>query len=192
MGVSVLTRRSGRFPALTYPPVRSIDGIHNMLLKKHSVARLIVASNVFHGPHLASRFVQPKLLSDGFEDEDLFYDLLTAKLGRVLPKSGERFTFRYEYDFGDCWMQEIVLEGCLISEKRRRYPICVEGENAYPPEDVGGVGGYARYLKAIADPDHEDHDELRAWRGPFDPAKFDEVKTTRSMCRGIFDWRNKA
>jgi len=79
-----------------------------------------------------------------------------------------------------------------MSEKGKRYPICVEGQNSCPPEDVGGVGGYARYLDSIANSRHEDHADLLAWRGPFDPKNFDEIKTTKSMQEGVFIWRNEA
>ena len=51
---------------------------------------------------------------------------------------------------------------------------CVAGENACPPEDVGGIPGYAEFLAAVADPDHEEHHELLAWvGGSFDPRAFD-------------------
>lgn len=54
------------------------------------------------------------------------------------------------------------------------YPRCTAGERACPPKDVGGIYGYERFLKAISDPDHEDHDELVEWiGGDFDPEAFD-------------------
>ena len=56
-----------------------------------------------------------------------------------------------------------------------------EGERACPPEDVGGPWGYADYLVAIADPDHEYHEEFLEWTGPFDSDKFDVKKATREM-----------
>ena len=43
-----------------------------------------------------------------------------------------------------------------------------------PPEDCGGVWGYYDMLNAIADPDHEMHEELSEWVGEdFDPEAFD-------------------
>jgi hypothetical protein len=48
------------------------------------------------------------------------------------------------------------------------------GENACPPEDVGGPGGYADFLTAIADPRHDEHERFLSWvGGSFDPARFD-------------------
>ena len=43
---------------------------------------------------------------------------------------------------------------------------------AAPSEDVGGVGGYQRYLEALFDPQHEDHQAMLTWRGRFDPEYF--------------------
>jgi len=59
--------------------------------------------------------------------------------------------------------------------------MCLEGERACPPEDCGGPWGYADYLAAIADPNHEQHVALLAWRGPFDPEAFDAKKATKEM-----------
>ena len=43
-----------------------------------------------------------------------------------------------------------------------------------PPEDCGGIRGYqGRYLPALADENHPEHEELLAWRGPYDPTAFD-------------------
>jgi len=135
------------------------------------------------------RYGDPELLDDGFADDDHFIDSTAIMLGDIVPKSGKRLTFEYEYDFGDGWQHEIVFEGCLKSEKGKRYPVCVEGANACPPEDVGGVGGYADYLEAIADSTHEQHDDLLEWRGKFDPKYFDAEKVTKKMRRGLPDWR---
>ncbi len=84
----------------------------------------------------------------------------------------------YEYDFGDGWQHEIILEKILEPEPRVTYPCCLEGARACPPEDVGGIWGYAEFLEAISDPNHEDHDEMVEWvGGEFDPERFsvDEV-----------------
>jgi len=84
----------------------------------------------------------------------------------------------YEYDFGDGWQHEIILEKILEPEPRVTYPCCLEGARACPPEDVGGIWGYAKFLEAISDPNHADHDEIVEWvGGEFDPEKFsvDEV-----------------
>jgi len=55
----------------------------------------------------------------------------------------------------------------------------------------GGAPGYEEYLEAMADPEHERHDEFMDWRGPFDPEAFDPAKATKRMKRGLSDWRSE-
>lgn len=79
----------------------------------------------------------------------------------------------YLYDFGDNWEHEVTLEGLLVKEKGFKYPRCIDGENACPPEDCGGVDGYFRFLESIMIPDHNEHKEMEEWiGGKFDPKYF--------------------
>ncbi len=110
-----------------------------------------------------------------FEDET---DVLLSKL---LPKSAKRTRWVYEYDFGDGWRHEILFEGFPPIDPKVKAPLCLEGERACPPEDCGGPPGYVNYLDAIADPEHEQHDEMMEWRGPFDPLAFAAKKATKEM-----------
>jgi pRiA4b ORF-3-like protein len=84
----------------------------------------------------------------------------------------------YEYDFGDGWEHELAVEARTEAEVGRTYPACTGGEGACPPEDSGGMPGYQRLKEILADPSHEEHDEMRIWadsqaRGDFDPPRFD-------------------
>lgn len=133
-------------------------------------------------------YADPMLMEEDMQEFG-YIDSTGTKVSEILPKSGKRFRFEYEYDFGDGWQHEIVFEGCLRAEPGSRYPVCVEGARACPPEDVGGAPGYDEYLKAMADPEHERHEEFMGWRGPFDPEAFDPVNTTKKMKRGLPDWR---
>ena len=55
---------------------------------------------------------------------------------------------------------------------------------------MGGTRGYEEFLEAIADPEHERHDEFLTWAGGrFDPEEFDADKMTKKMRRGLPDWR---
>ncbi|MBS3908206.1 MAG: plasmid pRiA4b ORF-3 family protein [Actinobacteria bacterium] len=72
---------------------------------------------------------------------------------------------RYLYDFGDGWEHEVVLERILPREKGVEYPVCTGGERAGPPEDCGGVGGYAELLEVIIDVKHVDYDSMMEWFG---------------------------
>ena len=135
------------------------------------------------------RYGDPQLLYNGWMDESLPIDSTNTRISEIIPKDGERFSFKYEYDFGDGWQHEVLFEGCLRAGKGERYPLCIEGERACPPEDVGGVWGYADFLDALADPSHEQHDDFIEWAGPFDPEEFDVGKATKAMRRGLPDWR---
>jgi len=116
---------------------------------------------------------------------DEFYgeDAREVRLGDVLPKGGQRSSFHYVYDFGDGWEHEILFEGCSTVEPGSRYPECLEGERACPPEDVGGVHGFEEYLAALADPTHSEHESYMEWRGAFDPEKFSAERVTKRMQR---------
>jgi hypothetical protein len=86
----------------------------------------------------------------------------------------------YEYDFGDSWDHELLVEKILPPEAGKRYPVCLTGKRACPPEDCGGIWGYAGFLDAIQDPQHPEHEAMVEWvGGEFDPAAFDldEVNT---------------
>jgi hypothetical protein len=134
------------------------------------------------------RFGDPQLLDDGFDDFECLNSTIT-KISEIVPENGIRFRFRYQYDFGDNWEHEVSFEGCVRAESKGRYPLCLEGARACPPEDVGGIGGYEEFLEALADPKHEQHDELLEWSGPFDPEKFDPKEATKHMKRGLPNWR---
>jgi hypothetical protein len=117
-------------------------------------------------------------------------DSTHTRISEILPADGKRFAFSYEYDFGDSWLHEIIFEGCLPATPGGRYPLCLEGERACPPENVGGIGGYAEFLKVLADPGDERHVEWTRWVGPFAPEKFDPNQATRAMRKGLpDDWR---
>jgi hypothetical protein len=94
----------------------------------------------------------------------------------------EKTKFSYEYDFGDSWEHTILVEKIMPAEKGVAYPVCITGKRACPPEDVGGVWGYEDFLKAIADPKHEEHDEYLEWiGGSFDSEAFDVEEVNESL-----------
>jgi hypothetical protein len=93
---------------------------------------------------------------------------------------GEKDKFLYEYDFGDSWDHELLVEKVLPLEPGKRYPVCLTGKRACPPEDCGGIWGYASFLEALQDPQHPEHEEMVDWvGGAFDPEAFelDEVNS---------------
>jgi hypothetical protein len=68
-------------------------------------------------------------------------------------------TFIYEYDFGDSWAHEVVVEKTLPADPKKKYAVCLDGKNACPPEDCGGIWGYYDLLKAVKNPKHKEHQE---------------------------------
>jgi len=93
------------------------------------------------------------------------------RLNQVLRKPKDRMV--YEYDFGDGWEHDIVLESSDIVAEGGAPVRVLAGKGACPPEDVGGIGGYYRFLEAIQNPKHPEHEEMAEWGGPFDPNAFD-------------------
>lgn len=131
----------------------------------------------------------PELLDEDFGDSECV-DSTKLFLNEILPLTRQRFVMRYEYDFGDGWEHEVLYEGSSDVDPEVNYPLCLEGKNACPPEDCGGVRGYVELLEALGDPDHEEHDGLWNWVGTgFAPRKFDAKLATRRMKKGLPDWR---
>ncbi|HEY3842077.1 MAG TPA: plasmid pRiA4b ORF-3 family protein [Acidimicrobiales bacterium] len=112
------------------------------------------------------------LQADDFEDYDedeIDEASLTVKSALA---SADHFT--YEYDFGDGWEHRITVEATLPEPAPMKFAVCLEGQNACPPDDVGGPGGYENFLAALADPGHAEHQDYKRWiGGAFDPAEFD-------------------
>jgi hypothetical protein len=126
------------------------------------------------------RYGNPEFLDDGYGDFDCI-DSTRTRISEVLPKRTRGFRFRYEYDFGDGWEHDVLLEDSFPPKPNTEYPICIKGKRACPPEDIGGIWGYAELLEALADPKHERHNEFMEWADSFDPEGFDAVETTKTM-----------
>ncbi|MDQ3441953.1 MAG: plasmid pRiA4b ORF-3 family protein [Planctomycetota bacterium] len=90
----------------------------------------------------------------------------------------------YEYDFGDGWEHSVELEKIVAHEAKQKLPVCVAGKRAAPPDDCGGIGGYAHLLDVLKDPEHDEHDDMIEWLGgTFDPAVFDPAEFERAARR---------
>jgi hypothetical protein len=145
--------------------------------------RVIQAAMGWTNSHL-HMFIHP---SGRYGVPDLDFPLQDERrtgLRDLAAQEGE--AFRYEYDFGDSWEHEIVLEQLLTAEPGGRYLTCLDGARACPPEDCGGVHGYADLLDTLADPTHPEHQHLLEWLGiekgsDLDPAHFDTTDANRRL-----------
>ena len=193
----------GRKPVPIYQIKVALDGIRppvwrriqargsTTLLKLHAILQVVMGWQDYH---LHQFTIADVIYGDpendewdewGIEPEEQY------RLSQVEPAEG--FRFKYDYDFGDGWRHTLLVEKVAPAEKGIRYPICLKGKRACPPEDVGGVGGYHGFLQAIGDPDHPEHDRYLTWiGGSFCPEAFDleEVNAgVRRIGRGAGAWR---
>lgn len=126
------------------------------------------------------RYADPRAL----DDADVI-DTGRTRVSDLVKTHGVKLQMEYEYDFGDGWLHQVDLEQVVEPKPGIKYPRCLEGACACPPEDVGGVYGFADFVEAITDPAHSEYADYLEWYGPFDPSEFDAAKATRRM-RKIF------
>ena len=105
-----------------------------------------------------------------FEEEERDLDEEGVRIHTLLAE-GDHFT--YEYDFGDCWHQDIQVEVVRDVTISMKQAVCIDGARKCPPEDCGGTTGFENFLLAISDPTHLDYAALVEWNGgPFDLEQF--------------------
>ena len=103
-----------------------------------------------------------------------------TRLPQFIRQAGQKL--RYEYDFGDGWEHELLLEKILPAEAGVHYPRCLKGKRACPPEDCGGVWGYAGLLEAMADKSHSEREMYLEWLGDeVDPEAFDLAEINETL-----------
>ena len=127
---------------------------------------------------------------DNWEDmESVDYEQPVIRVSEFLPD--EKGSMLYEYDFGDGWIHRVTLEKILPTDDTVSLPVCLDGKMHCPPEDCGGVWGYAGMLEILKHPEHEQHEDYLAWLGgEFDPEYFnkDEVnKLLQQKGYGFFE-----
>jgi hypothetical protein len=78
-----------------------------------------------------------------------------------------------------------VVEELTRSPSEVKFAVCLDDQNASPPEDIGGPSGYVHFLEAITNRDHDEHDGYHEWvGGSFDPSDFD-LADTNARCQKI-------
>lgn len=109
-----------------------------------------------------------------------FIDESKVKLSEYLDKKGT--VIKYLYDPGDNWQHQIKVEEIKDIDENINYPVVIAGENAAPPEDVGGIPGYYQMLEAISDSDHPEYEMFKHWlEKDFDPDAFNVNKVNEKL-----------
>jgi len=117
-------------------------------------------------------------MAPGFDERDAG----ETKLRHLVENGHTRMV--YLYDFGDHWEHLVEVEETLPPVPGTRYPCCFDGERSCPPEDCGGIWGYADMLDTLADPDHPEREETLEWVGKkFNPEAFDPAGVNRRLRR---------
>lgn len=147
------------------------------------LADMLIAAMGWENSHLHAFTVGNKHYGMHFEER--LEDEIDEKGVTVLEALRDERRFVFDYDFGDNWIHDVVIEDLTWSYFGLRFAVCLAGEGACPPEDVGGTHGYGEFLQAIADPDHEEHDSYIEWvGGSFDPAYFD-LAGANALCQKV-------
>ena len=142
--------------------------------------RILQAVMGWEGYHLHMFNVAEIAFGEKDEDADYVIPERNITVNQILPRPGS--ALRWDYDFGDGWEHDVVVESIDEPRPETRYPICTGGERACPPEDCGGPWGFEELLEAIADSTHPRHDELIEWLPlGYDPAEFDPEQATEDM-----------
>jgi hypothetical protein len=151
------------------------------LHRLHLVLQIVMG---WQNYHLYRFKIGEKQYAEPDPDDD-FYELpflssKTKKLGSAVKQKGDFFI--YEYDFGDSWEHQLLLEDIIESDPDKHYPVCLGGENACPREDSGGPHGYAEMLKTSQNPYDEEFESTRTWLGKdFNPRRFDPEHANRIL-----------
>jgi hypothetical protein len=127
-------------------------------------------------------FYSPEDTSD--EVNNVEYEKI--KISDLLKKEKDKIL--YEYDFGDSWTHDVILEKILPTDDKLKNPVCIDGKMACPPEDCGGIWGYANILKILKQPSHEDYEDSLSWVGSdFKPDHFDKEAVNKVLKRFKFN-----
>jgi len=118
----------------------------------------------------------------GVPDDDSATEVkneIGVKIFKWLKKEKDRIF--YEYDFGDSWLHEIVLEKLLPYERKTKIS-CMKGVRACPPEDCGGIYGYCDMIRVLSDENNPEYEDMKEWVGEdFDPEYFNITETNKLL-----------
>jgi hypothetical protein len=125
-------------------------------------------------------FYTNRMPNDDFWEEMDNVDYKKVKISDLLKKEKDKII--YEYDFGDSWEHDIILEKIIPFDDKKSHPTCLTGKNNSPPEDCGGIWGYSDMLEILKQTDHEEYEEYIEWLGEdFDPKYFDKDEINKML-----------
>jgi hypothetical protein len=158
------------------PPIWRRVQVKDCSLTK--LRNIIQAAMGWTNTHLWAFEIGGEDYGDDPEDDMDMASARNAKLGDFVADGVKKF--RYIYDFGDNWEHILQVEKVLEADPKVKYPTCVDGKRARPPEDCGGPWGYGDLVAAVEDP--EKNPELLEWvGGNFDAEKFDLAAVNREL-----------
>ena len=149
------------------PAAYSLDRVHGV----------IQAAMGWEDCHLHAFRVGKVSYGPADPDDELGYlDERKFRLGELKARR-----LSYEYDFGDSWEHEFVIEKRTTADGAL-YPVCVAGEGACPPEDCGGSYGFAELKALLAGPPGMEREEMLEWAGgEYDPSRFDVAAASAAV-----------
>ncbi len=118
------------------------------------------------------------------DDDDMFGRSKSVKVALAVLFKKKGKTITYEYDFGDGWAVELLLEKVIGKAEQKKAAVCLEGLRHGPAEDSGGPSGYMAKLEIWGNRKHVDHKKIKGWLGPyFDPERFDVAEVNELLDR---------
>jgi Plasmid pRiA4b ORF-3-like protein len=152
----------------------------------HAVLQVAVGWSNSHFWEFRARDIGWGVPDPGWGDGPL--DATKATLRGVLVDTGvKRLT--YLYDYGDGWEHTIKIERIRAAPPGELYPCLLDARGRCPPEDIGGPPGYAEFLEAMVDPNHERHKELTEfYDADFDPNALDVIAIQRRVADLAKGW----
>ena len=92
--------------------------------------------------------------------DDVAGDDSSRTVADVLPDAGAKL--EWEYDLGDGWKHDITAHSIVPAGGDTGIALCLDGGGRCPPEDSGGLAGYAALRAAVDDPSDWRHEEAVA------------------------------
>jgi hypothetical protein len=147
------------------------------LYKLHKILQVVMGWDDYH---LYEFLIGQERFSESDPEYPEIKNARRIKLCNILTTVKTKLI--YTYDFGDNWEHEITVEKIIPSEQELKYPICLGGKRACPPEDCGSSSGYDRLLRIIRNPSDKEYKEMMKWLGgSYDPEYFDLEKVNQSL-----------